>query len=84
MNFSFCGEKQRGQESQPLVKDGVMYVTSSYSRIYAINLASGEELWQYDARLPGAILPCCDVINRGAALYENLVIFGTLDAISCS
>lgn len=79
-NFSFGGEKQRGQESQPLVKDGVMYVTSSYSRIYAINLASGEELWQYDARLPGAILPCCDVINRGAALYENLVIFGTLDA----
>lgn len=79
-NFSFGGEKQRGQESQPIVKDGVMYVTASYSRIFAIDIATGEELWQYDAKLPDAILPCCDVINRGAAIYDNLVIFGTLDA----
>ncbi|MGA1932037.1 PQQ-dependent methanol/ethanol family dehydrogenase [Arcobacter sp. YIC-464] len=79
-NFSFGGEKQRGQESQPVVKDGVMYVTASYSRLFAIDILTGEELWQYDARLPDAILPCCDVINRGAALYDDLVIFGTLDA----
>ena len=79
-SFSFGGEKQRGQESQPLIKDGVMYVTASYSRIYAIDVKTGEELWQYEARLPNGILPCCDWINRGAALYENLVIFGTLDA----
>jgi alcohol dehydrogenase (cytochrome c) len=79
-NFSFGGEKQRGQESQPIVKDGVMYVTASYSRMFAIDLATGDELWQYNARLPDAILPCCDVINRGAAIYDNLVIFGTLDA----
>ncbi|MBQ0713217.1 MAG: methanol/ethanol family PQQ-dependent dehydrogenase [Porticoccus sp.] len=78
--FSFGGEKQRGQESQPVVKDGVMYVTSSYSRIYAIDVRTGEELWQYDARLPDGIMPCCDVVNRGAALYDDLVIFGTLDA----
>lgn len=73
-NFSFGGEKQRGQESQPIIKDGVMYVTASYSRVFAINLATGDELWQYDARLPDAILPCCDVINRGVAIYDNLVI----------
>ncbi|WP_317932781.1 PQQ-dependent methanol/ethanol family dehydrogenase [Halioxenophilus sp. WMMB6] len=79
-SFSFGGEKQRGQESQPLVKDGVMYVTASYSRLYAVDVKTGEELWQYDARLPDGIMPCCDVINRGAALYDNLVIFGTLDA----
>ena len=79
-NFSFGGEKQRGQEAQPLVKDGVMYVTASYSRLYAIDTKTGDELWQYEARLPSAILPCCDVINRGAALYEDLVFFGTLDA----
>ena len=79
-NFSFGGEKMRGQESQPIIKDGVMYVTASYSRIYAIDIATGDELWQYDARLPSGILPCCDVINRGAAIYDNLVIFGTLDA----
>ncbi|HZF71604.1 PQQ-dependent methanol/ethanol family dehydrogenase [Sulfuricurvum sp.] len=79
-NFSFGGEKMRGQESQPLVKDGVMYVTGSYSRLYALDIATGREIWNYEAKLPDNILPCCDVINRGAALIDNLVIFGTLDA----
>ena len=78
--FSLGGEKQRGQESQPMIKDGVMYVTGSYSRVYAIDARTGKELWQYDARLPDGIMPCCDVINRGVALYDDLVIFGTLDA----
>ena len=79
-SFSFGGEKQRGQEAQPVIKDGRMYVTASYSRLYAIDSKTGEELWQYDHRLPDGILPCCDVVNRGAALYDDLVIFGTLDA----
>lgn len=78
--FSLGGEKQRGQESQPLVYDGTMYITGSYSRIYAIDLKSGKEIWQYDARLPEGILPCCDVINRGAAIYGDTLYFGTLDA----
>ncbi len=78
--FSLGGEKQRGQESQPLVRDGVMYVTGSYSRIWAIDVNTGDELWEYEARLPDGIMPCCDVVNRGAALYDDLVIFGTLDA----
>lgn len=78
--FSLGGEKQRGQETQPLVYDGIMYITGSYSRLYAIDANTGEEIWQYDARLPEGILPCCDVINRGAALAGDKVIFGTLDA----
>ena len=78
--FSLGGEKQRGQESQPLIYDGIMYVTGSYSRLYAIDVETGAELWQFDARLPEGILPCCDVINRGAALYGDKVYFGTLDA----
>ncbi|KJS45146.1 MAG: dehydrogenase [Rhodospirillaceae bacterium BRH_c57] len=79
-SFSFGGEKQRGQQSQPLVKDGVMYVTASYSRMFAIDIKTGDELWQYDARLPDGIMPCCDVINRGAALWGDMVYFATLDA----
>jgi alcohol dehydrogenase (cytochrome c) len=78
--MSFGGEKQRGQQAQPLIKDGVMYVTASYSRVFAVDARTGKELWQYDARLPDDIRPCCDVINRGVALYGDLVIFGTLDA----
>ena len=79
-SLSFGGEKQRGQESQPLVSDGTLYVTASYSRIFAVDAATGEEKWQYDARLPDGILPCCDVINRGAAIYGDNVYFTTLDA----
>lgn len=79
-SFSFGGEKQRGQESQPLVHDGKMFVTASYSRIYALDAKTGAKLWKYEHRLPDGIMPCCDVINRGAALYDNLVIFATLDA----
>ena len=78
--FSLGGEKQRGQETQPLIYDGVMYITGSYSRMYALDVATGKELWQYDARLPEGILPCCDVVNRGAAIYGDKVYFGTLDA----
>jgi len=78
--FSLGGEKQKGQETQPIVDDGVMYITGSYSRLYAIDAKTGKEIWQYDARLPEGILPCCDVVNRGAAVYGDKVYFGTLDA----
>jgi alcohol dehydrogenase (cytochrome c) len=79
-SMSFGGEKQRGQESQPLVYKGKMFVTASYSRIFAVDVKTGEKLWKYEHRLPEGIMPCCDVVNRGAALFDNLVIFGTLDA----
>jgi len=79
-SFSFGGEKQRGQESQPVVHNGKMFITSSYSRIYALDAATGKKLWKYEYRLPEGIMPCCDVINRGAALFDNLVIYATLDA----
>ncbi|NDY90182.1 PQQ-dependent methanol/ethanol family dehydrogenase [Ideonella livida] len=79
-SFSFGGEKQRGQESQPVIHNGKMFVTGSYSRIFALDAKTGRKLWKYEHRLPDGIMPCCDVINRGAALYDNLVIFMTLDA----
>ncbi len=79
-SFSFGGEKQRGQESQPLIHNGKMFVTASYSRIFALDVKTGAKLWKYEHRLPEGIMPCCDVVNRGAALYDKLVIFGTLDA----
>ena len=79
-SMSFGGEKQRGQQSQPLVHNGKMFVTASYSRMFAVDAKTGKKLWKYEHRLPEGIMPCCDVVNRGAALYDNLVIFGTLDA----
>ena len=77
---SLGGEKQRGQESQPLVYDGTIYVTGSYSRLFAFDAHTGEQKWKYEARLPDGIMPCCDVVNRGAAIYGDKIIFATLDA----
>ncbi|CDO36282.1 MULTISPECIES: methanol/ethanol family PQQ-dependent dehydrogenase [Novosphingobium] len=77
---SLGGEKQRGQEAQPLVYDGTIYVTGSYSRLFAFDARTGEKKWEYNARLPDAIMPCCDVVNRGAAIHGDKVIFATLDA----
>ena len=80
-SFSFGGEKQRGQQSQPVVHNGKMFVTGSYSRAWALDAKTGKKLWEYNHKLPDGIMPCCDVINRGGALYENLFIFGTLDSV---
>lgn len=78
--FSFGDERQRGQESQALVYDGVIYVTASYSRVFALDVKTGKKIWSYTARLPDDIRPCCDVVNRGAAIYGDKIFFGTLDA----
>lgn len=78
--FSFGDEKQRGQETQALVHDGVIYITGSYSRMWALDAKTGERLWKFEARLPDDIRPCCDVVNRGAAIYGDKVFFGALDA----
>jgi alcohol dehydrogenase (cytochrome c) len=79
-SFSFGDEKQRGQETQALVHDGVIYVTASYSRLFALDAKSGKRLWSYSHRLPDDIRPCCDVVNRGAAIYGDKIYMGTLDA----
>jgi PQQ-dependent dehydrogenase (methanol/ethanol family) len=71
----------RGIESTPIVVDGVMYVTASWSRVFALNAETGALLWQYDPKVPGqwAVNLCCDVVNRGVAVWGGSVYFGTLD-----
>ncbi len=74
-------DTNRGQEAIPLVIDGVMYFTTAWSKVFALNAASGKLLWSYDPQVPGgwAINACCDVVNRGAAAWAGKVFFGTLD-----
>jgi quinohemoprotein ethanol dehydrogenase len=71
----------RGQESTPLVIDGVMYVTSAWSKLFALNAKSGAPLWTFDPKVPGqaAVNACCDVVNRGVAAWKGHVYLGTLD-----
>ena len=74
-------DTRRGQEATPIVVDGVMYFTTAWSRVYAVKAASGEKLWSYDPRVPPewAINACCDVVNRGVAVWRGRVFVGTLD-----
>ncbi len=74
-------ETKRGIESTPLVVDGIMYVTGPWSIVYAIDARSGKLIWKYDPKVPKEIgkKACCDVVNRGVALYKGMVYLGTLD-----
>lgn len=71
----------RAQESTPLVVDGVLYTTTSWSKVRAYDAATGKQLWFYDPKVPGTrgLAACCDVPNRGAAYYDGKIFFGTLD-----
>ena len=68
-------------EATPLVADGVMYFTAPYNHTYAVDAATGEEIWHYDPKVPGETArdACCGVISRGLALYESNVYIATLD-----
>jgi quinohemoprotein ethanol dehydrogenase len=70
-----------GLEATPLVVDGVMYVTTSWSRVHALDAATGRELWKYDPQVPRETLAraCCGPVNRGVAAWEGKVFVGTLD-----
>jgi len=74
-------DTHRGQEATPLIIDGVMYFTSAWSKVFALNAATGKLIWSYDPHVPGewAINACCDVVNRGVAAWDGKIFFGTLD-----
>ncbi len=71
----------RGLEATPLVIDGVIYTTGSWSMVFANDAATGQLLWFYDPQVPRswAVHGCCDVVNRGLAFDKGRLYFGTLD-----
>jgi len=74
-------ESRRGQESTPIVVDGVLYVSTAWSRVKAYDAATGKPLWSYDPEVPGewAVNACCDVVNRGVAVWDGKVFVGSFD-----
>jgi quinohemoprotein ethanol dehydrogenase len=79
--YAFEMNTTRGLEATPLVVDGVIYTTGSWSVVHAVDAGTGRELWRYDPAVPrrwGGLV-CCDVVNRGVALYRGRVYLGTLD-----
>jgi quinohemoprotein ethanol dehydrogenase len=74
-------DTKRGQESTPLVVDGVIYVTTAWSKVKAYDAKTGTPLWDFDPKVPGewGVNACCDVVNRGVAVWNGKVYVGTLD-----
>jgi quinohemoprotein ethanol dehydrogenase len=71
----------RGQEATPIVVDGVMYTSGTWGYVYALDARTGKELWRYD---PGAAHlaarnPCCDLVNRGVAVWKGRVYVASVD-----
>ncbi|MGI9288362.1 MAG: PQQ-dependent dehydrogenase, methanol/ethanol family [Pseudomonadales bacterium] len=81
LTWSFDMYTRRGVEATPLVVDGTMYVTGSWSMVYALDATSGELKWFYDPKVDRAFLAkgCCDAVNRGVAYANGKVIVGAYD-----
>ena len=85
--WSFKFDTARGMEATPIMHNGVLYVSTGWSHVHAINARTGAEIWHYDAKVPKAHLAktCCGPVNRGVAIWQKdemsplQVFFGSLD-----
>jgi PQQ-dependent dehydrogenase (methanol/ethanol family) len=79
--WTFQLATNRGVETTPIVVDGVMYVTSAWSLVYALDAKTGRPLWTYDPKVKREVGhdACCDVVNRGVAVWKGAVYVATLD-----
>jgi len=74
-------DTDRGQEATPLMVDGVLYTSTAWSKVFAFDAKTGKLLWKYDPKVEGAkgFDACCDVVNRGVAVWKGKVYVGTID-----
>jgi len=76
----FQTEVKESLETTPIVVNGVMYVTTSFNHVYAINAKTGEQYWHYKHKMGPITTYCCGPNNRGVAIYNDKVYMGTLDS----
>jgi len=76
----FQTEVKESQETTPIIVDGVMYVTTSFDHVYALNAKTGEEYWHYKHKMGPVTTYCCGPNNRGVAVYKDKVYLATLDS----
>ncbi len=76
------GGKLDGLEATPLMRDGVLYISADYSRVFAVDARSGTALWYYEPKYEEGLeaMLCCGPVNRGLAMKDDLVFVNTLDA----
>ncbi|HYP81194.1 MAG TPA: PQQ-binding-like beta-propeller repeat protein, partial [Steroidobacteraceae bacterium] len=77
----FDANSDRGMEATPLIVDGVIYTATSWSRVHALDAKTGAVKWSYDPKVDGqkGRDACCDVVNRGVAVWKGKVYVGALD-----
>jgi alcohol dehydrogenase (cytochrome c) len=78
--FAFQTAVLESMETAPIVVDGIMYLTTSYNHVYAIDAASGKEFWHYKHKMGAVTTYCCGPNNRGVAIAGGQLFMGTLDA----
>ena len=76
----FQTEIVESMETTPIIVNDVMYVTTSFNHVYALNAGTGKEIWHYKHKMGPITTYCCGPNNRGVAVYDNMVYMGTLDA----
>ena len=74
----FQTEVVESMETSPLVVNGIMYATTSFSHVYALNAATGAEIWHYKHKMGPITTYCCGPNNRGVAAFGDKVYLGTL------
>ena len=67
-------------ETSPIVVNGVMFVTTAFDHVYALDAKTGEQIWEYKHKMGPVTTYCCGPNNRGVAVYGDNVYLGTLDA----
>ncbi|HEY7546084.1 MAG TPA: PQQ-binding-like beta-propeller repeat protein, partial [Blastocatellia bacterium] len=79
--WAFDTETNRGLEATPIIVDRVLYTTGSWSVVFALDARTGRLLWKWDPEVPREYghKACCDVVNRGVAVYRGRVYVGTID-----
>jgi len=76
----FQTDVRESTETSPIVVNGVMYVTTSFDHVYALNAQTGEQLWHYKHEMGPITVYCCGPNNRGVAVYGDKVYLATLDS----
>ena len=78
--FMFQTEVRESMETAPIVVDGIMYMTTSFNHVYAIDAVTGKEFWHYKHKMGAITTFCCGPNNRGVAIEGGKLFMGTLDA----
>ena len=76
----FQTDVKESLETSPIVVDGVMFVTTSFSHVYALDAKTGQQLWHYAHKMGPITVYCCGPNNRGVQVLNDRVYLATLDS----